>query len=163
MTALEEFEQKTLEDMWQAICFEFPPPPPPPGPLAVERNYHQHYVDLRSRSFLGREALIERIERHCDADISTETQALVVVGSAGSGKTSLAMAFARRYGDKHATVHVIVHVVSASPTSTDIRQVLMRLTAELAGARHPSPCAMRACETSVCVSRRMAARTPSPA
>ena len=62
VTALEEFEQKTLEDLWQAVCFEFPPPPPPPGPLAVERNYHQHYVDLRSRSFLGREALIEARE-----------------------------------------------------------------------------------------------------
>ena len=49
----------------------------------------------------------------------------------GSGKTSLVTSFAKYYAETHPNHFTLVHVVSASPTSTDIREVLLRVCREL--------------------------------
>lgn len=49
----------------------------------------------------------------------------------GSGKTTLVTAFARQYAQRRTAVHVLVHVVGASPTSTDIRHCLLRMCREM--------------------------------
>jgi len=127
---LQKFEAMVLEDLWKAICFEFPPPPPPLSALEFERSFHQHFVEDRSRQFVGRRALIQRL---CDMVDKNETESLpiVVIGQPGSGKTSLVTAFSKHYAMTHPACFVLVHVVSASPTSTDIREVLLRLCREL--------------------------------
>lgn len=51
--------------------------------------------------------------------------------NAGSGKTSLVTSFAKYYAETHPNHFTLVHVVSASPTSTDIREVLLRVCREL--------------------------------
>jgi len=132
VTGLEDFERLVLEDMWQRIKSEFPPPPPPPSQLDLERSFHQFFIQERSRTFIGREALMDRLQRHANGDSSGESLPLVVSGVPGSGKTSLVCHFAKRYQTEHPTCFTLVHVVSASPTSTDIRETLVRLCKELA-------------------------------
>ena len=114
----------------EAIFYEFPPPPPPLSALALERSYHLHFVEDRSRQFIGRRDLMETLQRHAQASFTSDSLPLVVVGSPGSGKTSLVSAFARWFAELNTDVVCIVHVVSASPTSTDIREVLLRICRE---------------------------------
>lgn len=120
-----------LADLYKAVCFEFPPPPPPLSDLEVERTFHAHFVDERSRQFVGRQKLIARLVSIVDSDIHHESLPLVVIGQSGSGKTSLVTSLAKHYAETHPNAFVLVHVVSASPTSTDVRETLLRLTREL--------------------------------
>eukprot|EP01138_Halocafeteria_seosinensis_P010237 gb/GECG01010455.1/.p1 GENE.gb/GECG01010455.1/~~gb/GECG01010455.1/.p1 ORF type:complete len:2817 (+),score=410.58 gb/GECG01010455.1/:1-8451(+) len=131
VTGLEEFERMIMEDLWEAIKQEFPPPPPPPSELALERSYHNHFVEERSRQFIGRKALMNELEQVANSSFNTDSLPFIVVGAPGSGKTSLVTSFAKYFGELHPRVFVLVHVVSASPTSTDIRETLLRLCREL--------------------------------
>ena len=132
VTGLAEFESMVLEDLWEAVKAEFPPPPPPPSELAVERAYHLHFVENRSQNFIGRRKLLKILEGVADQDTKGATLPFVVVGAPGSGKTSLVTAFAKQYMMSGRNCFVLVHVVSASPSSTDIREVLLRLCHEFA-------------------------------
>jgi len=132
VTGLAEFESMVLEDLWEAVKAEFPPPPPPPSELAVERAYHLHFVENRSQNFIGRRKLLKTLEGVADQDNKGATLPFVVVGAPGSGKTSLVTAFAKQYMTSGRNCFVLVHVVSASPSSTDIREVLLRLCHEFA-------------------------------
>ena len=131
VTGLQDFEKMVLEDLWEAVATEFPPPPPPPSELALERSYHNHFVDERSRQFIGRKDLVDELDGIASSGAHTESLPFVVVGAPGSGKTSLVTAFAKHFSGIHPRVFVLVHVVSASPTSTDIRETLLRLSREL--------------------------------
>lgn len=131
VTDLQEFEKQVLNDMWEAICFEFPPPPPPPSALALERMYHIHFLEDRSADFIGRKEMMQQMTDYCDEDASVSSLPLVVVGAPGSGKTSLVSAFATRWMATHTNTFTLAHVVGASPTSADIRDVLLRLIREL--------------------------------
>lgn len=132
VTALEQFEKQVYDDLLQAVYAEFPPAPPPMTELAFERTYHTHFVEDRCRHFIGRHALLERMQRHIDHPVTVDSLPLVVVGEPGSGKTSLTCYFAKRCIDElYHRSFVLVHVVSASPASTDIREVLLRLCREL--------------------------------
>jgi hypothetical protein len=102
---------------------EFPPPPPPPSDLAYERGFHQHFVEERSRGFIGRGGLISDLFSFGDDEGRSDSLPLVVIGAPGSGKTSLVTTFAKRFQEKRPRVFTIVHVVSASPSSTDVREV----------------------------------------
>jgi hypothetical protein len=99
--------------------------------------------------------------RQCDNGYFSESLPLMVVGAPGCGKTSLLAAFAKRYVqsrcpaaaplvplvlsgdglcrylDERPNVLTLIHIVSASPTSTDIREVLIRLCREFK-SRFPS-------------------------
>lgn len=123
MTGLAQFEQRVLEDLWAAIKTEFPPPPPPPSELAQERMLHHHFVEERSRAFVGRAPLVSQLLRFADDPGDGETLPLLLCGTPGSGKTSLVMRFVKTYMETRPRVATIVHVVSATPASTDIRQV----------------------------------------
>lgn len=136
VTGLAEFEKGVLDDLWAAIKAEFPPPPPPPSALAAERAYHTHFLENRAEQFIGRRKLIKRLEEVADQDHAKNTLPFIVVGAPGSGKTSLVTAFAKQYIMSSRRAFVLVHVVSASPSSTDIREVLLRLCHEMAERFH---------------------------
>lgn len=123
VTGLAQFEQRVLEDLWAAIKTEFPPPPPPPSELAQERMLHHHFVEERSRAFVGRAPLVAQLLRFADDPGDGDSLPLLIVGSPGSGKTSLLLRFVKTYMETRPHVATIVHVVSATPASTDIRQV----------------------------------------
>jgi len=110
-------------DLWEAVKKEFPPPPPPPSELAYERSFHQHCIDDRVRGFIGRNSLITELMRFADDDVGRESLPLVLLGGAGTGKTSLVAALAKRYAATRPAVFTLVHMVSASPSSTDVSEV----------------------------------------
>jgi ABC-type molybdenum transport system ATPase subunit/photorepair protein PhrA len=85
----------------------------------------------RTLRLLDAQELTEELIRHCDTGVHSDSLPLVVVGAPGSGKTSLVAAFAKHYMESRPMVFTLVHIVSASPTSTDIREVLVRICHEL--------------------------------
>jgi WD40 repeat protein len=129
---LEGFERDVLQDLYEAVCSEFPPPPPPPSALHVERAFHDHFVQQRAASFIGRQTFIYEMLSFANGDCSGSSLPLVVIGEPGSGKTSLVCKFTKQFIERSSPqTHVIVHIVSASPTSTEIRETLLRLCHEL--------------------------------
>jgi len=47
VTALQEFENAVLDDLWRAVQFEFPPPPPALSQLQKERQAHIQFQTVR--------------------------------------------------------------------------------------------------------------------
>lgn len=123
VTGLAQFEARILDDLWEAIKAEFAPPPEVQSELAYERSFHMHFVEERSRGFIGCQPLMNELMRFAADECRNDSLPLVVSGAPGSGKTSLVTAFSRRFSDARPNVFIIVHVVSASPSSTDIREV----------------------------------------
>lgn len=95
MRVTQGFEKQVFADLKDSICFEFPPPPGPLSELAFERAFHTHFVEERSRHFIGRQDMMEELRRHAQSNYQSESLPLVVVGAPGSGKTSLVAAFAK--------------------------------------------------------------------
>lgn len=131
VTGLGGFESMVLEHLWAAIAQEFPPPPPPPSEIAYERAFHVHFVEDRSRGFIGRQAMLADMTVFADDPARGDSLPLVIHGTPGSGKTSMICSFAKCYAETHPEVVTLVHVVSASPSSTDVREMLLRLSREL--------------------------------
>lgn len=88
-----------LEDLWEAICVEFPPPPPPLPFLALEAAMHASFVAVRAHTFVGRrDCLTALLDFALGSRVGPQTSVrpLVVVGRSGIGKTSLVLTFAHR-------------------------------------------------------------------
>lgn len=100
-------------------------------PLAIERSYHDRFIESHSAVFIGRDSLLQTLDTFVAA--STE-HPLVIIGQPGSGKTSLVSYFCRKIMQESASnpnQTVIAHFVGASPGSTSIRHTLERLVAEI--------------------------------
>lgn len=128
LTGLDPFGQRVLEDLWSAISEEHPQSETPPGELAVERAYHEAFIESRSQRFIGRQELLARLTEYVDGD---ENSLLVITGAPGCGKSALLANFAGGYAAAHADVLVLPHFIGAIPGSTDIRQSLERLCGEM--------------------------------
>lgn len=129
LTGLEAFGQRVLEDLWSAITQEHPEEEAPREELAVERAYHETFIENRSRRFIGRRDLLQQMSAHANGD---DAVPLVVTGSPGCGKSALLANFAREYAEAHEDTFVLPHFIGVSPGSTDIRRTLLRLCRELA-------------------------------
>lgn len=130
---LGDFARMVTEDLYSAICSEFPKQQSSASPLEVERSYHIHFVAFRARHFIGRRQLLEEADAAVAGRPLEDAQRtpLVVVGEPGSGKTTFVTYFASLFPRLHPEAVVITHVVGASPTSTDIRLAILRLIQEL--------------------------------
>jgi telomerase protein component 1 len=126
---LESFGQRVLQDLWSAIDQEYPEEILPPDELAVERSYHEAFIETRVQRFIGRADLLGRMSDYASGDGQS---VLAVVGAPGSGKSALLAKFAREYSRDHPDAFVLTHFIGASPGSTDIRQTLLRLSREIA-------------------------------
>ncbi len=124
---LEVFGQKVLEDLWSAICQIYPETDRLPDPFAVDKAYHEAFVEGRSRRFVGRRDIFERMIAYADGN---DDKPLVVTGNPGSGKSTLLAHFARSYAETHPNSVVLPHFIGASPGSTDLRRTLLRLCKE---------------------------------
>jgi telomerase protein component 1 len=129
LAGLEMFGQRVLEDLWSAISQEYPEEATRPDELAIERAYHEAFVEGRCRRFVGRRDLLAQIAAYADGEL---TAPLVVVGAPGCGKSAVLANFARSYAEAHEDVFVLSHFIGVSPGSADIRRTLLRLCRELA-------------------------------
>lgn len=130
-TGLDAFGEQVLEDLWSAIEMEYPVPVPElhPDELAIERAYHDEFIEGRCQRFIGRRDLIEQMTAYADGENNVP---LVITGTPGCGKSALMANFARAYATIHSDVLVLPHFIGVSPGSTDIRRTLLRLCRELA-------------------------------
>lgn len=129
LTGLEAFGQRVLEDLWSAIEMEYPVVGMPPDELAIERAYHEAFIEGRCQRFIGRRDLLEQVTAYAEGENNVP---LVITGAPGCGKSALLANFARAYATAHSDVFVLPHFIGVSPGSTDIRRTLLRLCRELA-------------------------------
>uniref|UniRef100_A0A6B2KWF4 NACHT domain-containing protein n=1 Tax=Arcella intermedia TaxID=1963864 RepID=A0A6B2KWF4_9EUKA len=131
VSGLEKFGQHVLETFWKHFQEEFPFEQTVLTPLAIDRSYHENFIESHSRLFVGRKTILQKLT---DFITQNTTTPLVIVGQPGSGKTSLVSYFANNYaktkqGDPNTLV--LVHFVGAAPGSTSIRHTLSRLIQEI--------------------------------
>lgn len=128
LVGLEAFGQQVLNDLWSAITLEYPESATPPDDLAIERSYHETFVEERAGSFIGRNNILDELNTRVEAE---ERTPIVVTGAAGSGKSAVLAKFSKEYATRNPEAFVLAHFVGVSPGSTDIRRTLLRLCREL--------------------------------
>eukprot|EP01043_Picozoa_sp_COSAG02_P007926 COSAG02_NODE_245_length_27293_cov_16.488012_13_plen_2534_part_00 len=121
------FESLVLNKLKEMIQREYKPLSQPDGRKA-EQLPHLLAVEDRSRMLFGRNSLLDKMQSFCS--LQNPRGLLAVHGKPGCGKSALMATFIRQLVDKHQ--QVIYHVVGSSPTSVNLRFMLLRLCSELA-------------------------------
>ena len=99
--------------------------------LAEERDFHERYIESRTRIYIGRKALQEELKAFV---AGAETKPCLVTGPSGSGKSAALAEFVSVWRDQHSQDIVITHFAGASPRSTGLRETLRHLCAEVKDA-----------------------------
>ncbi len=126
---LDAWGQQVLEDLSAAIQGEHPADAPQPDPLDAERAYHDFFIETRTELFIGQRHLLARLHAFASGDLPGS---MVVTGTPGCGKSALLARFVSQFRRLEPEAFVLCHFVGASPSSTDPRQMLLRLCRELA-------------------------------
>ncbi len=105
----EAFGQKVLNDLWHSIQAEYPlQERNSRGDLALEREYHEGFIEDCTQNFVGRTDLLNALRSYADGGTAVP---LSVVGASGSGKSALLAKFASEYLP-------YIRTCSSSPTSS---------------------------------------------
>ncbi len=127
IVGLEAFGDGIMVDLWEGIQAEHELPDEPPAYdddlLAEERDYHDRFIESRTKVYVGRESVQEALVRFVDGDGMAPC---LVTGPSGSGKSAALAKFVTVYQDQHPDTFVISHFVGASPRSTSLRKMLDR-------------------------------------
>ena len=131
LEGLEEFGERVRDWLWESIRRQLNLPDQPPtasiaetDPLAEEQNFHDLYMESRTRVYVGREKVIRALTKFADGDLKVPC---VVTGPSGSGKSAAMAKFVKAYRDSHPAVVIIPHFIGASPASTSLRLMLRRV------------------------------------
>ena len=127
---LEEFGRQVEEWLWNAIQTELqlPQEPAEVDPQDAESDLHERFLELRTRIYVGRDALYHQLKAFALED---GVILLLLTGESGSGKSAALARFVRDFRKEHPDVCTIAHFVGASPDTTSLPTMLSRLTAEL--------------------------------
>ena len=125
---LDAFGERVLEDLWQAICAEYPEKAPEPDPLTIEREAQEAFAEQRSRLHIGR---LEQAGRLSDYLQGSDRRPAVIAGESGCGKSAFLASWSRRYASEHPDDVLLSYFVGASPSSTDHRRLLRTICEEL--------------------------------
>jgi tetratricopeptide (TPR) repeat protein len=125
---LEVFGERVLEDLWQAVCAEYPEEAPEPDPLDVERGAHEAFAEERSRLYAGRE---EGTKRLSDYVMGNDGRPAVVTGEPGCGKSAFLAHWSRQHAAACPDDLLLSYFVGASASSTDYRRLLRTMCEEL--------------------------------
>ncbi|GMW02383.1 MAG: hypothetical protein AMXMBFR84_35190 [Candidatus Hydrogenedentota bacterium] len=130
LTGLEIFGNRVFDQLWSGIKFEYELPDTPSihtlrerDPLAEDQEYHERFMESRTRVYIGRENIQQQLFAVASND---DTYPCLVTGPAGSGKSAILAKFATDYLAAHPDVLVIPHFVGASPGSTSLMHMLRR-------------------------------------
>eukprot|EP01087_Luapelamoeba_hula_P019113 TRINITY_DN6286_c0_g1_i1.p1 TRINITY_DN6286_c0_g1~~TRINITY_DN6286_c0_g1_i1.p1 ORF type:complete len:2354 (+),score=344.36 TRINITY_DN6286_c0_g1_i1:69-7130(+) len=123
-----EFEAAIFDDIWRLIDTKYPYDPTPPNPLLADRAQHEDFKETRNRNFVGRTAVIEEMVAHMNSNVA---KPLLITGQAGAGKSALMGHFAQLWTEQDSRAYVITHFVGATPSSTNIRDTLLRFCMEI--------------------------------
>ena len=126
---MEALGRRVLEDLWGAVQVEYPEEAPEVEPLDAERAYHDFFIESRTELFIGQRHMLARLHEFAAGDTLGP---MVVTGTPGCGKSALLARFVSQFRLLEPETFLIYHFVGASPSSTDPRQMLLRLCRELA-------------------------------
>ncbi|KAL6066503.1 Telomerase protein component 1 [Balamuthia mandrillaris] len=124
---LEAFGERFFADVWAIIDQKYPYNPLPPDPMQLERALHEEFKETRNRNFVGRSAVVEEI---MDYIRGANNKPLVVQGEPGSGKSAIMGHIADKCA-REIDMFVITHFVGGTPSSTSVRQTLLRFCHEI--------------------------------
>ena len=99
--------------------------------LAEERDFHERFIENRTRFYIGRQQLQDELKAFVTG---TEAKPCLVTGPSGSGKSAALATFVGVWRTQNPQEVVIPHFVGASPRSTNLREMLRHLCAELKDA-----------------------------
>jgi len=120
--------QRVLEDLWTAICAEYPEDAPEADPLDVERRMHETFAEERSRLHVGR---IDQARRLTEYVQGKDRPPLVVTGESGCGKSAFLANCYRRHTTENPGDFVLAYFIGASPDSTNHIRLLRNMCLEL--------------------------------
>ncbi|HVR30787.1 MAG TPA: NACHT domain-containing protein [Thermoanaerobaculia bacterium] len=119
---LEVLGRQVLEDLWTAIEAELEAPGERLDDHQRERAYHERFVMDRTRLFLGRDDLVQRMVEYLDRN--DDRKPLVVTGRPGGGKSALLAECVRKYRALSPQTLVVPHFIGVSPGSTFLPNTL---------------------------------------
>ena len=122
------FGQRVLEDLWTAICMEYPEEAPEIDPLIIERQMHEAFAEERARLHIGR---LEQAARLTEYVQSTDRRPVVITGESGCGKSAFLASWYRQYAADHPSDFVLAYFIGASPASTNHLRLLRNMCGEL--------------------------------
>ena len=125
---LDAFGERVLDDLWQAVCSEYPEEAPEPDPLTVEREAHEAFAEERSRLHVGRANEARRLSEYVQ---SYDRRPALITGESGCGKSAFLARWSRHHASEHRDDLLLAYFVGASPESTDHRRLLRTICAEL--------------------------------
>ncbi len=125
---LDAFGERVLEDLWQAVCAEYPAAAPEPDPLTIEREAHAGFAEERSRLHVGRANEASRLSRYV---LGSDRRPALIAGESGCGKSAFLASWSGHYALQHRDDLLLSYFVGASPSSSDHRRLLRTICAEL--------------------------------
>jgi WD40 repeat protein len=138
---IEAFGQLVLDTLWKRIEAEAELAPGEERDwLGQEAELHELFMADRTRRFVGRRDLLDRMHGFCNRD--EDPSLLVIAGEPGCGKSALMARFNEEALRQHPDWLILGHFVGASPSSTSLRQMLRCLCTHLnraAGATEDEP------------------------
>jgi telomerase protein component 1 len=123
---LEDFGQRVLHNVWNAIKRDFPDDETGLDPVAEATATHNAFAENHAGSFVGRRSLLSKAEEMVEEE---EGGVLVMEGKPGSGKSAFMAALAQQCSIRSSFV-VLTHFLGAAPSSTNISSILTRLCHE---------------------------------
>jgi WD40 repeat protein/nucleoside-triphosphatase THEP1 len=127
---IETLGQLVLNTLWTRIEAEAEQAPSEERDwLAHEAELHDLFIADRTRRFVGRRDLLDRMHGFCDRH--EDPALLVITGTPGSGKSALMARFTEEASRQHPDRLIFEHFVGASPASTSLRRMLRTLCTHL--------------------------------
>ena len=127
---LDTFGEKVKEILWERIEQELQAVLPKEKDwLEQEAEFHEVFMAERTRLFVGRRDLLDKMHSFCTHD--TDPSILLITGEPGNGKSALMAEFTKELSEKHSDWLILPHFVGASPDSTSIRQTLRRFCEQI--------------------------------
>ena len=121
-----------LEDLQAVIDAEYPPEDAPDA-LTREALDHEAFAEIRRRTYIGREAYYEVLDRHVNAEASEGNQPsaddkpLLLLGESGSGKSALLANWIDRWRESNPDDFIFQHYIGSTTDSADHWQLMTRL------------------------------------
>ncbi|KYR02595.1 hypothetical protein DLAC_00037 [Tieghemostelium lacteum] len=126
---LELFGQYVFDQIWNVIELEFPNPIQSLESMEQENLYHRTYLDVKATDYFARESIQKKLSDHV-FDKTSIDKIGIIYGEPGSGKSS-SLAFLTKTLQKNPNVLVLYHFIGCSIKSTDVTNLLYRLTCQL--------------------------------
>lgn len=117
--------------------------------LAEEAEFHELFIADRTRRFVGRRDVLDDIHTFCRGEwpisrtdgvsgSGTSLNVMLIAGDSGCGKSALLARFSEEAIHRYPDWLIIPHFVGASPSSTNLRQMLRRLCVQLNRSTGPT-------------------------